>query len=261
MALIVVSAFKEQIIHDDVATFMHVDYCWRILIGFGCIPGAIALYFGLTVPETPRYTMDIERNIAQAAQDVNNIFDKGNYEANSFQHSGEVELPTATWNDFVSHFGQWKYGKVLFGTSWSWFAIDLAFYSLGLNSSIILSTIGFGSVSSGGTRQQNVYQSLYNISVGNIVLAVGGLIPGYWFTFAFIDWWGRKPIQIMGFVALTAIFIVLGFAYDQLQSTEPGRKAFVFLYCMANFFQNFGPNSTTFVSDLHFAAASCMNRC
>ncbi|KAI9610370.1 hypothetical protein H4Q26_006509 [Puccinia striiformis f. sp. tritici PST-130] len=26
-----------------------------------------------------------------------------------------------------------------------------------------------------------------------------GLIPGYWATFAFIDWWGRKPIQFMGF--------------------------------------------------------------
>ena len=24
-------------------------------------------------------------------------------------------------------------------------------------------------------------------------------------------------------------------------------KAFVFLYCLANFFQNFGPNSTTFI--------------
>lgn len=26
-----------------------------------------------------------------------------------------------------------------------------------------------------------------------------------------------------------------------------GQKAFVFLYCLANFFENFGPNTTTFV--------------
>jgi PHS family inorganic phosphate transporter-like MFS transporter len=30
-------------------------------------------------------------------------------------------------------------------------------------------------------------------------------------------------------------------------ATSAGTKAFVFLYCLANFFQNFGPNMTTFV--------------
>ncbi len=39
----------------------------------------------------------------------------------------------------------------------------------------------------------------------------------------------------------------MGFGYDKMQSTNSGKKAFVFLYCMANFFQNFGPNTTTFV--------------
>jgi PHS family inorganic phosphate transporter-like MFS transporter len=32
-----------------------------------------------------------------------------------------------------------------------------------------------------------------------------------------------------------------------LNSTASAKKAFVFLYCLANFFQNFGPNTTTFV--------------
>lgn len=100
-----------------------------------------------------------------------------------------------------------------------------------------------------------MYQSVYNSSVGNIILAVGGLIPGYYFTMLFIDKWGRKPIQLMGFAILTAIFIVMGeflvtlpeglaahvagFAYDKLVASNEGKKAFVFLYCMANLFQNF----------------------
>jgi len=45
----------------------------------------------------------------------------------------------------MKHFGQWKNGKILLGTAWSWFALDIAFYGLGLNSSIILNAIGFGS--------------------------------------------------------------------------------------------------------------------
>jgi PHS family inorganic phosphate transporter-like MFS transporter len=38
-----------------------------------------------------------------------------------------------------------------------------------------------------------------------------------------------------------------GFGFDRLTSSSGNEKAFVFLYCLANFFQNFGPNVTTFV--------------
>ena len=38
-----------------------------------------------------------------------------------------------------------------------------------------------------------------------------------------------------------------GFGYDKLTATSSSRGAFVFLYCLANFFQNFGPNTTTFI--------------
>ncbi|KAK3379920.1 high affinity inorganic phosphate transporter [Lasiosphaeria ovina] len=31
-----------------------VDKMWRMLIGFGAVPGCIALYYRLTIPETPR---------------------------------------------------------------------------------------------------------------------------------------------------------------------------------------------------------------
>jgi len=51
----------------------------------------------------------------------------------------------------------------------------------------------------------------------------------------------------MGFIMLTILFVIMGFGYDKLNSTDAGSKAFVFLYCLANFFQNFGPNTTTFV--------------
>lgn len=88
---------------------------------------------------------------------------------------------------------------------------------------------------------------MWNICVGNLILSVAGLIPGYWVSFLFIDSWGRKPIQLMGFTILTALFIIMGFGYDKLIGSSGGTKAFVFLYCLTNFFQNFGPNTTTFV--------------
>lgn len=55
-----------------------------------------------------------------------------------------------------------------------------------------------------------MYQSLINICTGNLILAAGGLLPGYYFTFLFVDSWGRKPIQLMGFIILTILFVILG---------------------------------------------------
>ena len=75
----------------------------------------------------------------------------------------------------------------------------------------------------------NHYQTLHNVAVGNIILAVGGLLPGYYFTFFFIDTWGRKKIQLMGFSILTIIFCIMGFGYNKMLSTSSGQKAFVFL--------------------------------
>lgn len=38
-----------------------------------------------------------------------------------------------------------------------------------------------------------------------------------------------------------------GFAYGKLTASSQRRKVFVFLYCLTNYFSNFGPNSTVSV--------------
>ena len=81
-----------------------------------------------------------------------------------------------------------------------------------------------------------------NLGIGNIILSVAGLIPGYWFSIYFIDRIGRKPLQIGGFLVLTIIFSIFGFGFYTIPS-----GGLVALICMANFFSNFGPNTTTFI--------------
>jgi PHS family inorganic phosphate transporter-like MFS transporter len=56
---------------------------------------------------------------------------------------------------------------------------------------------------------------------------------------------GRKTIQIIGFVALTALFIILGFGYDPIRNASV--ELFIVLFTLSQFFQNFGPNATTFI--------------
>ena len=206
VALIVVSGFKDQISRDTT----YVDFTWRLLIGLGCVPGAIALYFRLTIPETPRFTMDVERNVRQAAEDVENFLTTGSYYVDPDAVIERVQAPKATRRDFIAYFSKFENAKLLFGTSYSWFALDIAFYGLGLNNSIILNAIGFGSPDASLKGTAKVYQNLKNITVGNMIISAAGLIPGYWATFLLIDKWGRKPIQLMGFTMLTILFVIMG---------------------------------------------------
>jgi PHS family inorganic phosphate transporter-like MFS transporter len=211
--------------------------------------------------------MDVERNLFQAKQDVDAALTSGIFAVDPEVVIQRLDAPRASWKDFLDYFSKWENGKVLLGTSYSWFALDIAFYGLGLNSTNVLNAIGFGSA---GNIQSglDVYRDLKAISVGHIILSVGGLIPGYYATMLLIDSWGRKPIQLMGFGLLTIILCCMGkyssihcllflflpymlyspgFGFDALNRTSEMQKAFVFLYCMANFFQNFGPNVTTFI--------------
>lgn len=60
-----------------------------------------------------------------------------------------------------------------------------------------------------------------------------------------IDKMGRKAIQLIGFAVLTVLFVVLGFAYNEILHSSI--VIFIIIFVLAQFFQNFGPNTTTFI--------------
>ncbi|KAE8449215.1 acid phosphatase pho5 [Mollisiaceae sp. DMI_Dod_QoI] len=220
-----------------------VDKMWRILIGFGAVPACIALYYRLTIPETPRYTFDVARDVEKAADDVA-AYRAGKSEGTPDEIArvqgriaGEnnMTVPKASFKDFISYYSQWKNGKVLLGTAGSWFLLDVAFYGISLNNPVILSTIGF----SGGPT---VYKILLNTAIGNLIIVLAGALPGYWVTVATVDILGRKTIQLGGFIILTILFCIFGFAYNHIPN-----HGLLALYVLIQFFCNFGPNATTFI--------------
>ncbi|KAK9479908.1 major facilitator superfamily domain-containing protein [Lipomyces japonicus] len=221
-----------------------IDKMWRILIGIGAVPAVVALYFRLTIPETPRYTFDVSHDLEKGAADIQKYVSGGLGDASadavkeikeSELNPVELSVPKASWSDFWSHFSQWKHGKILLGTAGSWCFLDVAFYGLGLNNSTILSAIGYAG-------QDNVYTNLYNICVGNLILICAGSLPGYWFGVASIDFIGRRYLQLAGFAILTVLFCVIGFAYHKIN-----HHGLLALYVLCQLFMNWGPNLTTFV--------------
>lgn len=240
------------------ATIVSTDVAWRVLLGVGCIPGLIAIGIRYTIPETPRYIMDIARNVDQASQDIDNYLKTGTFYVDPDAPIERVQAPRATKRDFWYYFTRFDNFKILFAACYSWFIIDFAFYGLALNSSIILQAINFSPTVKHAATLEDALSALTRIAEGNLILTGAGLLPGYLATLIFVDRWGRKPIQYTGFGALFAIFAVMGFGYDRFVAGSdsdggtnhpitPGITAYVFIYCLAYFFQNFGPNTTTFI--------------
>ena len=62
--------------------------------------------------------------------------------------------------------------------------------------------------------------SLFQLCVGNIILVLGGYIPGFAVCFLLIDVLGRKPIQLMGFIILTILFWIMGASTTSSQIME-----------------------------------------
>lgn len=112
--------------------------------------------------------MDVERNIKQASSDVDAFLQTGGYVTDQTPAvAGPIAAPKASRRDFFGYFSKYENFKLLFGTAFTWFALDVAFYGLGLNSSIILNAIGYGSPKS-GTASEKRYYTLHNNAVGNM---------------------------------------------------------------------------------------------
>lgn len=105
------------------------DRCWRIIVGVGALPACFALYYRITIPETPRYTFEVAKDVEKASADIKAYM--------ASQSEGEVDeikqarmkkvaspalkVPSASWFDLFSYFRQWRNMKVLIGTTMSWF--------------------------------------------------------------------------------------------------------------------------------------------
>ncbi|GMF01789.1 unnamed protein product [[Candida] boidinii] len=141
VAIICVAGYKDALIVAETSAqcegscIRACDQMWRIVVGFGCLPGCVALYFRLTIPESPRYTFDVSRELEKATADAAKFTSglHGNAESGDIEVLKETEAklteeyapPKASFNDFVSHFSKWKHLRILIGTAGSWFMLDL----------------------------------------------------------------------------------------------------------------------------------------
>ncbi|KAJ3010324.1 UNVERIFIED_CONTAM: phosphate transporter [Siphonaria sp. JEL0065] len=247
--IITLIAMKDQINAD----YTNLDTVWRIALGFGVVPAFGAVYFRLTIPETPRFTVDVIGDTDKAQSDVERVLSMNNV-SNVASNWNQEEVATAKvavkQGDFGTYFGQWKNMKTLIGTAYCWFALDVAWYGLSLNQSTVLNLINFNGpakVVINGTKVAppvEIGELFYQIALGNLIIAFAGTVPGYWFCVALVEKIGRKPIQYFGFFVITICLVVLAIMWNTLSTQQ---VPFLVIFTIAQFFFQFGPNTTTFI--------------
>jgi len=195
------------------------------------------------MPESRKFTESTELshqnslNLSDASLDKKDM--KHHDGLGEDHHSSAIEAQTTHKKSqmavFVEYFMVPKHALTLFGCAFSWFLVDVAFYGINLNQSVILADIGYAT-------GKTPYEYLIHNAEGNLIIAVAGYVPGYFLTIAFIELLGRKWIQIQGFLVTALMFGILAGAGNHI-----GSGARFALIIIAQLFFNFGPNATTFI--------------
>lgn len=166
-AIVLLEIFKKGI-HDD-HNYGQFDAVWRLLTGLIIIPCLGTLYQRLTLPESAKMKG------VQALRDDPSLLAKGTVSGlthnpgEKFDENELVKLPTneyqdgvgaalrggvaaktahgkaQAWRDFRDYFAEWRHMKTLIGTAACWFLLDITFYGISLNQSIVFSSLGLAS--------------------------------------------------------------------------------------------------------------------
>jgi hypothetical protein len=127
------------------------------------------------------------------------------------------------------------FGPRLFATCFAWFANDVFFYGNKLFQAQFITVITGGKA----TVMTNWLWNLVNIGVSLVGYYMGALL---------IDnkIYGRNNMMQVGFLMDFILFVVPAFHYG-FYSSAAGTPAFMAMYFLSSFFNQFGPNMVTFI--------------
>lgn len=193
-----------------------------------------------------RYTALVERNVLQAARNMEKVLD-----VQIAEDAESSPNPSPSYPLFSTEF-LCRHGRDLFSCAASWFLVDVVFYSSNLFQSQFLHP--------DSKKIPNAFQDAYKVARFQALFAVCSTIPGYWATVILIDRIGRVKIQIMGFFFMAICLFAAGIPYNRYWQINKN-VGFLFLYGLTFFFSNFGPNTTTFIVPAELFPARFRSTC
>jgi MFS family permease len=164
------------------------DLQWRIVLAAGAVPAFAVLYLRRRMPETARYLARIAADPGAALEVIQSI-------------TGRPETPPAyDSRPFGQVFAQ--HARVIFSAALLWMLFDIVIYSgILFGPSLIAKSLGLGPIEF------------------SLLMAVVFSIPStLYYAFFGLDKFGRKPLQVTGFVAAAIMLITFALLKQNLSA-------------------------------------------
>lgn len=187
------------------------DLAWRLLLGFGAIPG---LYLML---------LRLKRQFKMKRPNESHVKLRESTAVMAVPREVPVSVVDAIMmeNDLT---------RKLLGTAGCWFIFDFLFYANILFQPVVLSA-AFGSSESIRTT------AMHTVIVSFLAL------PGYFVSVILIGIQSPRYIQAQGFLMMGILYFTIGIKFHQLSHQT---ILMIALYGSTFFFSNYGPNATTY---------------
>ena len=195
------------------ATHIPHDLIWRILLGLGAIPAASVFYLRRTIKESPHFlrTKGAPLEVSRVVSDL---------------AGAKIKEPRYRKQKLTEK----KWLKYMIGTAGAWFLMDIALYGNGISSVLIIKSL-------------DPHTTLLSETLIAAMIFLIFAVPGYILAAKFVDVLGRRLLQLIGFIAMTIAYAVIGLVPHVVYILP----LFVVIYGLSFFFINFGPNATTFL--------------
>jgi PHS family inorganic phosphate transporter-like MFS transporter len=200
---------------------------WRLLLGFGAIPGLAVFYLRRQIHETPRFAM-AGGATEEAAAAIADATGKGSGKAPRGESTARHQQSVA--EGYLKLLRNRRMLIWLIGTAGAWALLDFCYYGNSISQPEILKLLSPHA------------SLLHNVLVQLAIVCVFA-VPGYIIAVMFMDRTGRKSIQMFGFFMMALMFLIIGLVPSVVKHAWP----FLILYGISYFFTEFGPNMTTFI--------------
>ena len=200
---------------------------WRLLLGFGAIPGLAVYYLRRQIHETPRFALagGAHEEAAAAIADATGKSAGGAPKGESTARHQQSAL-----DGYVKIFRNRRILIWLIGTAGAWALLDFCYYGNTISQPEILKLL-------------NPHASLLHNTLVQLAIVSVFAVPGYIVAVLLMDKTGRKSIQMLGFSVMTLMFLIIGL----WMAVTHHVWWFLLLYGISYFFTEFGPNMTTFI--------------
>ncbi|MGH3398982.1 MAG: MFS transporter, partial [Streptosporangiaceae bacterium] len=213
------------------------DTVWRVLLGFGAIPGLAVFYLRRQIHETPRFAAaggaseEAEAAIKAATAGTSGPA-AGGEGAKRKAPIGEsaARVPQSAADGFMVFLRHRTMLLWLIGTAGCWALLDFCYYGNSISTPEILALL-------------NPKASLLHNTLIQLAIFAVFAVPGYIVAILLLDKSGRRRIQWFGFAMMALMFLLIGLIPAVTRYALP----FILLYGISYFFTEFGPNTTTFI--------------